>query len=138
MQNKSMWIGLAATLMVAGCVAQQGGTRGTPERPGLRAAQPVTGCPDAPIHKRNPPAKDAGFGSPAVPGRERWARDVRRFSSSFWPWFWNWTGRRRPRRRCWPGRYAQRWNIQSEAWDAVSLYAVALIKFHGRVKACGG
>lgn len=35
MQNKSMWIGLAATLMVAGCVAQQGGTRGTPERPDI-------------------------------------------------------------------------------------------------------
>ena len=35
MQNKSIWIGLAAALLVGGCVAQQGGVRGGPERPDI-------------------------------------------------------------------------------------------------------
>ncbi|MCY1298559.1 hypothetical protein D9M70_480500 [compost metagenome] len=34
-----------------------------------------------------PRALPRRFRSPALPGRERRARDVRRFSSSFWPWF---------------------------------------------------
>lgn len=33
MQKKWMWIGLAAALAMGGCVVQQGGGRGTPERP---------------------------------------------------------------------------------------------------------
>ncbi|ARM14471.1 hypothetical protein Bra5_CH04308 [Rhizobium phaseoli Brasil 5] len=61
-------------------------------------------------------ATDRVFLSPAEPGRERQARDVRRFSSSFWPWFWQKPERQYPPRQLVPGHCMRQWRVRREPW----------------------
>ncbi|ASY70920.1 hypothetical protein SF83666_c35240 [Sinorhizobium fredii CCBAU 83666] len=79
-----------------------------------------------------PRGSSARFLSPAVPGRERRARDVRRFSSSFWPLFCDRARKGEPARHG-PAGSAQRWTNCSVASD-VSSFAAALTGFSARVK----